>query len=130
MEPNDFQSLKEPCSVRWLSFTKATKSIDVNWPQLVLALGEEAARNNPTADGLLRQLKTFSFAAMTNTLLDVLPIMDRLNLAFQQDDVNLSTIRPRDNGTISCLEQLLQQPFSGTREQGFIEEFHKTNGIY
>ena len=91
MEPNDFQSLKEPCSVRWLSFTKATKSIDVNWPQLVLALGEEAARNNPTADGLLRQLKTFSFAAMTNTLLDVLPIMDRLNLAFQQDDVNLST---------------------------------------
>ena len=56
--------------------------------------------------------------------------MDRLNLAFQQDDVNLSTIRPRDNGTISCLEQLLQQPFSGTREQGFIEEFHKTNGIY
>ena len=75
MEPNDFQRLKEPCSVQWLSFTKATKSIDVNWPQLVLALGEEPARKSPTADGLLRQLKTFSFAAMTNTLLDVLPIM-------------------------------------------------------
>ena len=72
MEPDHLQSLKEPCAVRWLSFTKAAKSIDANWPQLVLSLDEEAARNNPVAAGLLRKLKTFSFAAMTNTLLDVL----------------------------------------------------------
>ena len=124
MEPDDFQSLKEPSVVRWLSFTKAAKSIDANWPQLVLSLDEEAARNNPVAAGLLRKLKTFSFAAMTNTLLDVLP----MNLAFQRDDVNLSTIRPRVAGTIACLEQLLQEPFCGTREQALMAEFREGPG--
>ena len=29
MEPDDFQSLKEPCAVRWLSFTKAAISVAV-----------------------------------------------------------------------------------------------------
>ena len=65
---------------------------------------------------------------MTNTLLDVLPIMDRLNLAFQRDDVNLSTIRPRVAGTIACLEQLLQEPFCGTRKQAFMAEFREGPG--
>ena len=127
-QPDVFQSLKEPCAVRWLSFIKAAKTIDANWPQLVLSLDEEAARNNPVAAGLLRKLKTFSFPAMTNTLLDVLPIMDRLNLAFERDDVNLSTIRPRVAGTIACLEQLLQEPFCGTREQAFMAEFREGPG--
>ena len=127
MEPDDFRSLKEPCAVRWLSFTKAAKSIDAKWPQWVLSLDEEAARN-PVAAGLLRKLKTFSFAAMTNTLLDVLPIMDRLNLAFQRDDMNLSTIRPKVTHIITCLEQLLQEPFCGTREQAFMAEFREGPG--
>ena len=43
LDQSDFQSLKEPCSVRWLSLSKATESIFANWPSLVLELEEESA---------------------------------------------------------------------------------------
>ena len=58
LNDSDFKSLKEPRSVRWLSLSKAVDSVFVNWPTLVLSLGEEAARGNPVADGLLRQITT------------------------------------------------------------------------
>ena len=37
LDASDFQSLKEPCSVRWLSLSKAVDSVYINRPTLVLS---------------------------------------------------------------------------------------------
>ncbi|XP_077863433.1 zinc finger protein 862-like, partial [Saccoglossus kowalevskii] len=100
MSDEDFSSLKEPCSVRWLSLSRSVASLDKNWAVLYLELGEEAARNNPKAEGLLRAIKSFSFVATMKMLRDVLPIVDRLNLIFQRDNVNLGIIRPMVESTV------------------------------
>lgn len=93
-EDSDFISLKEPCSVRWLSFTKALESVYTHWQALVLVL-EQDAITNPTAAGILRQIKSYWFVATMHMLLDILPITDRLNKHFQEENVNLSSIKPR-----------------------------------
>ena len=95
LSDDDFVSLKEPCSVRWLSLTKATESILLNWPSLVLELDEETARGNATAGGLLKKMKRYSFVVLAATLMDILPVMDKLNRFFQQDFISLSEIRPK-----------------------------------
>ncbi|XP_070546167.1 uncharacterized protein C17orf113-like [Ptychodera flava] len=122
----DFLSLKQPCSVRWLSLSRAVKSIQSNWPALVMELDEDA-RTNPTADGTVRQLKQYAFIALTHTLADVLPIMDRLNLVFQRENVNLSLVKPMVNATIASLDELQRGQMSGVNERNFDREFRESN---
>ncbi|XP_070184089.1 uncharacterized protein C17orf113-like [Littorina saxatilis] len=115
-EDSGFVSLKEPCSVRWLSLTKATESVFAHWQELVLALGEEA-RTNATAEGILRQMQTHSFVAIMHMMLDILPIIDRLNKCFQEQDVNLSKIKPSVLSAKQRLTDHLEE--AGQTEQGF-----------
>ena len=113
LKDDDFISLKQPCSARWLSLGKAVKSLQTTWPAIVLELGEKARRqNNPVADGLLRQVQTFSFVVTTHMLADILAVVNRLNLVFQKDSVNISTIKPMvrikpeyTGESQSCLDQ-------------------------
>ncbi|XP_070567017.1 uncharacterized protein C17orf113-like [Ptychodera flava] len=77
---------------------------------------EEDARKNPTAEGLVRLIKPYSFIALTYTLTDVLLIMDRLNLLFQRESVNLSRVQPMVGTTIAALRDLLNEPMSGDSE--------------
>ena len=108
LSDDDFTSLKQPCSVRWLSLQRAVDSLRQNWPAIVMELGEEASRQkNAVADGLLRQVHTFAFIAMTHMLSDILAIINRLNLVFQKDSVTISTIRPMVRSTITELEACL-----------------------
>ncbi|XP_070546128.1 uncharacterized protein C17orf113-like [Ptychodera flava] len=122
----DFLSLKQPCSVRWLSLSRAVKAIKCNWPALIMELDEDP-RNNPTADGILRQIKQFSVVALTHTLSDVLPVMERLNLVFQREDVNLSVVKPVVSATIASLAELRRNGMSGVKEQQFEREFRQTD---
>ena len=113
LNDEDFISLKQPCSARWLSLGKAVKSLQTTWPAIVLELGEEVRwQNNPVADGLLRQVQTFSFVVTTHMLADILAVVNRLNLVFQKDSVNISTIKPMvrikpeyTGESQSCLDQ-------------------------
>lgn len=43
---NDIVSLKEQCSIRWLSLTCAVTAIRANLPALLMELDEDAARGN------------------------------------------------------------------------------------
>lgn len=62
---------------------------------LALELEEEAQRNNLTAAvNPSCKCKMFVFVAMTYMLSDVIPIMEKLNLIFQREAVNLSDIQP------------------------------------
>ena len=95
LDQSDFQSLKEPCCVRWLSLSKATESIFANWPSLVLELEVESARGNATAKGLRNQIRRYNFVAIAAMLLDVLPVIDTLNRFFLRDYISLASVRPR-----------------------------------
>ena len=107
LDQSDFQSLKEPCSVRWLSLSKAIESIFANWTSLMLELEEESARGNATASGLRKQIKKYSFVTIAAMLLDILPVMDTLNRFFQQDYISLASVRPRVLMTRGQLQDLL-----------------------
>ncbi len=120
LSDEDMTSLKQPCTVRWLSLHKAVKSMKSNWPALVMELNEEAVGENAQAQGILGQSQPYSFIALTHTLADVLPVMTKLNLVFQKDDVNLATIRPMVQASVAALTQLRDTP--GPEEELFQAE--------
>ena len=82
-----------------------------------MELNEEAVGGNAQAQGLLGQIQPYSFIALTHTLADVLPVMTKLNLVFQKEDVNLATIRPMVQASVSALTHLRDAP--GPEEQRY-----------
>ena len=92
LSDEDITSVKQPCAVRWLSLHYAVESMKSNWPALVMALNEEAVGGNAQAKDILGQIQPYSFIALTHTLFDVLPVMTKLNVVFQKDNVNMATI--------------------------------------
>ena len=123
LDPSDFKSLKEPCSVRWLSLSKAVESVFENWHTLILSLGEEAAHGNSVLDGLLRQIKCYKFIAIMHMMKDVLPVMDRLSKSFQVENIALATVKPRVTGAKLQLAALRDK--LGEAEEQFGQEFSR-----
>lgn len=119
LNDEDMTSLKQHCAVRWLSLGKAVNAIKLNWPALVMELNEEAVSGNSQAHGILNQIQTYHFIALTHTLSDVLPVMTKLNLVFQREDVNLANIKPMVQASVAALTQLKDSP--GPEEQLFNE---------
>ena len=120
LDEADFQSVKQPCSVRWLSMGRAVKSIKEMLPALVYEIEEEAAdRNNTTAINIQKKMKTYSFIAMTYVLSDILQLMDKLVTIFQKDNISLGIIQQVVNSTIESLKELRENP--GHEEQHFLE---------
>ncbi|KAL2086047.1 hypothetical protein ACEWY4_017106 [Coilia grayii] len=109
------------CSVsatRWLSLERAVKGIHNNWVALVLELEEEeAARDCPVAKGLRKQLQKYMFPALTHLLTDALAVVNRMNLTFQKEDVNISSIQPIMNMTLASLDDMVNEP--GEAEKKF-----------
>ncbi|KAK5861548.1 hypothetical protein PBY51_022938 [Eleginops maclovinus] len=118
LHDEDMVSLKQPCAVRWLSLLRAVKAMKHNWPAVVMELTEEALRGNDKAQGLLGQIQSYSFIAMTHALSDLLPVMTKLNLVFQKDDVNLSSIRPVVQASVAAFTQFRDAP--GPEEETFL----------
>ncbi|XP_033977285.1 zinc finger protein 862-like [Trematomus bernacchii] len=122
----DVKSLKQQCAVRWLSLHRAVEGIKLNWPALVMELHEEAVGGNAQAKGILGQIQPYCFIAWTHALADVLPVMTKLNLVFQKEDVNLATIRPMVHASVAALTQLRDSP--GPEEERFQADCQ--NGMY
>ncbi|XP_070206187.1 uncharacterized protein C17orf113-like, partial [Littorina saxatilis] len=113
----EYKCLKHPISVRWLSLGKAVDAVKQTYPALILELEEEGQRGNTSAVGLLKKAKMFIFVAITYMLADVIPVIDRLNLTCQKDNVNPSTtIKPMVESTTHMLTQLLDTPGDNERE--------------
>ena len=123
----DYLSLKHPISVRWLSLGKAVKAVKNIYPALTLELEEETNRNRLTAAGnLYKKCKMFSFVAMTYMLSDIIPLMEKLNLVFQKETVNLAMIKPVVESTKASLQNLLQT--RGLNEEEFFTAFRRNGG--
>ncbi|XP_076591239.1 uncharacterized protein C17orf113-like [Chaetodon auriga] len=120
MGEHDLLSLKQPSATRWLSLERAVKGIRANWAALVSELSEEEdAKNCPVAKGIRKHLQTYTFPALTHLLTDVLPVVNRMNLTFQKEDVNISSISPVVSMTVASLEDLMNGP--GEAEKKFNE---------
>lgn len=87
------------------------------WAAVTMELNEEAVEGNTQAQGLLAQIQSYNFIALTHTLADVLPVMMKLNLIFQKDNVNLSSIRPILQASVATFTQLRDAP--GPEEMTF-----------
>lgn len=88
-----------------------------NWAAVAMELHEEAVGGNTQAQGLLGQIQTYSFIALTHALADLLPVMAKLNLVFQKDNVNLFSIRPIVQASVTAFTQLRDVP--GPEEETF-----------
>lgn len=120
MEEQDLLSLKQPAATRWLSLERAVKGIRANWVALVLELEEEeAVRECPVAKGIRKHIQAYVFPALTHLLTDVLAVVNRMNLTFQKEDVNISSIQPIVNMTLANLGDLMNEP--GEAETKFNE---------
>ncbi|KAI4786153.1 hypothetical protein KUCAC02_037314, partial [Chaenocephalus aceratus] len=109
-------------------FSVAVEGIKLNWPALVKELHEEAVGGNPQAKDILGQIQTYCFIAWTHALADVLPVMTKLNLVFQKEDVNLATIRPMVHGSVAALHTVEGFPRSRRREvSGRLPTWHVTH---
>ncbi|XP_026099534.1 zinc finger protein 862-like [Carassius auratus] len=110
-------SLKQPCADRWLSLHRAVEAMKHNWAAVAMEINEEAVGGNTQAQGLLGQIQTYSFIALTHALADLLPVMTKLNLVFQKDNVNLSSIRPIVQASDAAFRHLRDVP--GPEEETF-----------
>ena len=101
--------LKQAKDVRWLSYDAAIKAIITTFPTLVARLEREATeRNEPAAVGLVKFVKTHYFVGCCYLLNKVLPHM---SLIFQQEDVNLSLIKPALESTLASIQEVRMFPF-------------------
>ena len=90
---NPLIKLKQAKDVRWLSHEAAISSILRTMPSLITSLEREASeRKEPTAVGLVKSVKTYSFIACCKLLSKILPHINKWSLLFQCEDADLSAI--------------------------------------
>ena len=103
--------LKRAVYTRWLSHDQAVTSIRRTLHSLFATLERAVAeKEDAVARGLLHAMKTYKFVATIYLLSDVLPLLTTLSLVFQKESVNLTTIQPQVNATITALIMLRNQP--------------------
>uniref|UniRef100_A0A667XDF6 HAT C-terminal dimerisation domain-containing protein n=1 Tax=Myripristis murdjan TaxID=586833 RepID=A0A667XDF6_9TELE len=96
------------------------KGMRANWAAVVSELREEEEEKNcPVAKGIRKRIQTYTFPALTHLLTDVLAVVNRMNLIFQKEDVNISSISPVVRMTLASLEDLMNGP--GEAEKKFNE---------
>ena len=99
--------LKQAKDVRWLSYDAAIKAIISTLPALIASLEREATeRSEPAAVGLVKFVKTHYFVGCCYLLNKVLPHISRLSLIFQQEDIDLSLIKPALESTLASIEEV------------------------
>jgi len=97
--------LKEAKDVRWLSHDAAVAALLRTLPSLLASLDREASEHGePTAEGLLRFVKTYFFIATVHLLHKVLPHVSRLSRIFQRENVDLTLLRPCVDATIAAVK--------------------------
>ena len=111
---------------RWLSHDQAVTTIRKTLQSLLATLEQEVVENNAVARGLLHAMKSYNFIASVYLLSDVLPKPTALSLIFR--DVDLTTIQPQVNATISSLELILNHP--GPYMQGLDTTLTQLSGSF
>ena len=111
--------------VRWLSFFNAVGAVKRTFKSLIVYFDQEVAEHNdPIAKGLVTQISSYSFLAITHMLYDVLSELTRLSKIFQKESLDFSIIGPSVDATIASISST-----PGPVLTEFIEQA-ETNGVF
>ena len=95
---------------RWLTHDQAATALRRSLNAVLVSLDREASeRENPTADGCLRKMKTYKFIATLHLLCDTLPHLSRLSKLFQRQEINLAHVEPMVTATLNAVRNLQQE---------------------
>ncbi|XP_061191044.1 zinc finger protein 862-like [Saccostrea echinata] len=111
---------KEIHAVRWLSFYDGLETIYKTLDPLLTYLHNREAKKDPKAKGLLKQMATTQFIYITYLMMDILPIVMRLCLTFQKDDLDVARAKISVD---SCLHELEAFKEGKTFHTTFVEQF-------
>ncbi|CAC5403308.1 unnamed protein product [Mytilus coruscus] len=101
------KKVKKACSTRWLSFDQSVKSVYDEFVAITQTL-RNLKEKDPTADGLLSKMNTVKFLGVIIILHHVLPKLASLSKAFQQENINFSSIACSINFTTDALDDLVK----------------------
>lgn len=80
---------REVHSVRWMSFYEALEAVFRTLDPLLTYLHSRGLKD-PTAKGLLKSLATTQFLYITHMMMDVIPIVSKLCLTFQSEQLDVA----------------------------------------
>ncbi|XP_062579300.1 zinc finger protein 862-like [Saccostrea cucullata] len=81
---------REIHAVRWMSFLEALQAVYRTIDPLITYLHNCIAAKDPKAKGLLKYTSSRTFLFITYLMMDVIPIVSRLCLAFQKEDLDIA----------------------------------------
>lgn len=103
--------LKKAIYTRWLSHDKAVTAIQRTLPSLLTTLEREVGeKGDAVARGLLQAPKCYTFVATLYLLSDVLPLLSKLSLIFQRENIDVCVVRPVVSSTIAAVKILRDTP--------------------
>ena len=103
--------------VRWLSYNGAVEAVLTEHDALLDSLSDDARELNVAeAIGLYAQLQSFSFMACIRMLADILPVLTKLSLLFQSEDLNFSVIDTEVEGAANIALSQIANPGLRFRE--------------
>ena len=111
--------IKEIHAVRWFAFFSALEAVYHTWSSLVTYFEQEKqAEKGGAAKGIHSQITQLEFIGVTYLLMDIMPILNKLSLSFQKENLDIALVQPLVQSTISQLEYMLDN------NGHFMEEFH------
>ncbi|KAJ8303761.1 hypothetical protein KUTeg_018684 [Tegillarca granosa] len=91
--------IKEIHSVGWFAFFSALEAVFHTWGSLVTYFEQEKqCEKGGTAKGIHTQLVQFEFVAVTYLLMDIMPILTKLSLSFQKENLDIALVQPLNDG--------------------------------
>lgn len=79
-------------------------------------MNKSVESNDPIANGLVKQISSYTFLAVTHLLYDVLNELTRLSKVFQKDSLDYSVITPSVNATIATISSMKSNPGPALKE--------------
>lgn len=97
--------------VRWLSYNGAVEAVLTEHLALLESLSDDARELNVAeAIGLYSQLQSFNFIASNHMLGDILPVLTKLSMMFQAEDLNFSVIDTEVTGAANEALRQISNP--------------------
>ncbi|XP_067660021.1 zinc finger protein 862-like [Haliotis asinina] len=108
--------VREMHDIRWFSFYNVLEAMYKSWNSLVVYFQSTELSKDPKATSLLKSITNFKFAALTWSLMDVIPVITELNLVMQKDSLDVASLKPLVASTVHKLQYLKENDGHYTQE--------------
>lgn len=85
----------------------ALEAVYRTWSSLATYMESQMeSSNDSAAKGFFKKITTFTFIATTHMLMDTIPIVTKLSLSFQKENIDLAMLRPSVDSVVQQLQWL------------------------